>query len=160
VSSLGDESARLSTLESAFWQEYSAYTLSASQLVDEQNFVQEQIRHASEALERIKRTNVFDDAFHISHDGHFATINGFRLGRLPSQPVEWAEISAALGQALLLLATMARQTDYKFQKSAYMNDIASNLQHVPGILRGLRACVCVQIPSDPDGLVQQDVSPG
>ena len=65
---------------------------------------------------RLKRTNVFDDAFHISYDGHFATINGFRLGRLPSQPVEWAETSAALGQVLLLLATMARHTGYKFQK--------------------------------------------
>lgn len=68
----------------------------------------------------MKRTNVFDDAFHISHDGHFATINGFRLGRLPSQPVEWAETSAALGQVLLLLATMARHTGYKFQKYRLM----------------------------------------
>lgn len=68
----------------------------------------------------MKRTNVFDDAFHISHDGHFATINGFRLGRLPAQPVEWAETSAALGQVLLLLATMARHTGYKFQKYRLM----------------------------------------
>jgi beclin 1 len=86
-------------------------------LVEEQAHLGEQIRAASENLDRLSHTNVFDDAFHISWDGHFATINGFRLGRLPSQPVEWAEISAALGQALLLLATMARQTEYKFQKS-------------------------------------------
>ncbi len=116
VSSLESESARLSSLESSFWHEYSAYSLSSSELVEEQSCIQDLIRSSAESLDRLKRTNVFDDAFHISHDGHFATINGFRLGRLPSQPVEWAEISAALGQALLLLATMARQSDYKFQK--------------------------------------------
>jgi beclin 1 len=46
-----------------------------------------QITQAS--FDRLKRTNVLDDAFHISHDGQFGTINSFRLGRLQSQPVEW-----------------------------------------------------------------------
>jgi len=42
---------------------------------------------------RLKRTNVFDDAFHIYYDGHFGTINGFRLGRLQSQPVSAGRLS-------------------------------------------------------------------
>ena len=58
-------------------------------------------------LERLRRTNVFNDAFHIWFDGPFGTVNGFRLGRLPSVAVEWDEINAAWGMACLLLTTMA-----------------------------------------------------
>jgi beclin 1 len=71
---------------------------------------------ATEQLERLKRANVFDDAFHIHFDGHFGTINGLRLGTLPSQKVEWTEINAALGQACLLLAALARRCGFKFTK--------------------------------------------
>jgi beclin 1 len=42
------------------------------------------------------------------HDGCFGTISGFRLGRTPEHPVEWDEINAAWGQAVLLLFTMAQ----------------------------------------------------
>lgn len=42
---------------------------------------------AAAQLEKLKKTNVFNDVFHIWHDGHFGTINNFRLGRLPSVPV-------------------------------------------------------------------------
>ncbi len=42
------------------------------------------------------------------HDGPFATISGFRLGRTAEVPVEWDEINAAWGQAVLLLHTMAQ----------------------------------------------------
>ena len=114
------ESQRLSELESGFWREYEEYALSLAQLTAEQNHLRSQIRTASDTLDRLKRTNVFDDAFHISYDGHFATINGFRLGRLPAQPVDWPETSAALGQVLLLLATMARHSGYKFLKYRLM----------------------------------------
>eukprot|EP00959_Pyramimonas_sp_CCMP1952_P076087 1590125-Pyramimonas_sp.AAC.1 len=35
----------------------------------------------------LRRTSVYNDAFHIWHSGPFGTINNFRLGRLPSAPV-------------------------------------------------------------------------
>jgi hypothetical protein len=38
-------------------------------------------------LELLKRTNVLNDAFHISHDGVIGTINNFRLGRLSNVEV-------------------------------------------------------------------------
>ncbi len=69
---------------------------------------------------RLKRTNVYDDTFHISYDGHFGTINGFRLGKLQSLNVEWTEINAALGQVVLLLHTIARQCNFKFSKYKLM----------------------------------------
>ncbi|KAL0577019.1 Vacuolar protein sorting-associated protein atg6 [Marasmius crinis-equi] len=69
----------------------------------------------SATLEKLERTNVYNDAFCIGHDGVFGTINGLRLGRVPGVPVEWAEINAAWGQTLLLLHTIARKLDYKFE---------------------------------------------
>jgi beclin 1 len=66
-------------------------------------------------LELLKRTNVLNDAFYISHDGVIGTINNFRLGRLSNVEVEWDEINAAWGQAALLLHTMAQYFTPKFQ---------------------------------------------
>uniref|UniRef100_K3X838 Atg6 BARA domain-containing protein n=1 Tax=Globisporangium ultimum (strain ATCC 200006 / CBS 805.95 / DAOM BR144) TaxID=431595 RepID=K3X838_GLOUD len=70
--------------------------------------------YASDLLRRLQRYNVFNDVFHIWHDGLFGTINGLRLGRLPSKPVEWQEINAALGQAVLLLAIIAERANFDF----------------------------------------------
>ncbi|KAF9241590.1 APG6-domain-containing protein [Melanogaster broomeanus] len=64
--------------------------------------------------EKLERTNVYNDAFCIGHDGVFGTINGLRLGRVPGLPVEWPEINAAWGQTLLLLYTIARKLDFTF----------------------------------------------
>lgn len=64
--------------------------------------------------EKLERTNVYNDAFCIGHDGVFGTINGLRLGRVPGAPVEWSEINAAWGQTLLLLYTIARKLDFTF----------------------------------------------
>jgi len=58
--------------------------------------------------------NVPNDAFYIWHAGPFATINGFRLGRLSVEPVEWHEINAALGQTALLLSTVQNDTPVSF----------------------------------------------
>ncbi|KAI6040301.1 APG6-domain-containing protein [Pisolithus marmoratus] len=65
--------------------------------------------------EKLERTNVYNDAFCIGHDGVFGTINGLRLGRVPGAPVEWSEINAAWGQTLLLLYTIARKLDFTFE---------------------------------------------
>ena len=40
-----------------------------------------------ETLDMLRRTSVYNDAFHIWHAGPFGTINNFRLGRLPNVPV-------------------------------------------------------------------------
>lgn len=50
------------------------------------------------------------------YNGQFATINGFRLGRLPNQPVEWSEINAAWGQTVLLLYALAKKMNFTFQR--------------------------------------------
>ncbi len=63
---------------------------------------------------------MFDDAFSISVDGHFGTINGLRLGRTPAQTIEWSEINAALGYACLLLSTLTKRAQYKLKKYKLM----------------------------------------
>ncbi|KAJ3412956.1 hypothetical protein HDV05_008671 [Chytridiales sp. JEL 0842] len=70
---------------------------------------------AAKQLEKLEKTNVYNDTFRIWHDGPFGTINGFRLGRLPNQPVDWSEINAAMGQSLLILDTLANKLGFVFK---------------------------------------------
>lgn len=53
------------------------------------------------------------------HSGQFGTINNFRLGRLPSVPVEWNEINAAWGQTVLLLHALANKMGLRFQRCTH-----------------------------------------
>lgn len=113
---LEDESKTLDVLEAKFWDEYQQLQLELDAVGGEHGAVRQRLRVSSDRLERLKRTNVFDDAFHISYDGHFATINGFRLGNLQSQKVDWQETNAALGQVVLLLDTIAKRCNFNFTK--------------------------------------------
>jgi len=63
-------------------------------------------------MQTLHRTNVYNDTFYIWYDGHFGTINDFRLGRLPSQPVDWNEINAAWGQATQLLEAISKRVGF------------------------------------------------
>ena len=51
-----------------------------------------QLVYTRAQLDKLSKTNVFNLTFHIWHSGRFGTINGFRLGRLPDDQVEWNEI--------------------------------------------------------------------
>ena len=113
---LDDQSAALAAFEAQYWVDYQDFQLSLSALMAERKLLESAIAHQQGLLTSLQHTNVYDDAFHIYFDGHFGTINGFRLGRLPSQPVEWSETNAALGQLLLLLHTIARLTQFSFTK--------------------------------------------
>lgn len=75
-----------------------------------------QLNYAQVHLERLKKNNVFNTTFHIWHKGHFGTINNFRLGRLPTAPVDWSEINAAWGQTTLLLVSLARKCNLTFER--------------------------------------------
>lgn len=84
---------------------------------DESKSLECQYTYTQSQLEKLKKTNVFNATFHIWHSGgHFGTINNFRLGRLPSAPVDWSEINAAWGQTALLLNALARKINLTFQR--------------------------------------------
>ncbi|EPY50946.1 beclin family protein [Schizosaccharomyces cryophilus OY26] len=77
-----------------------------------------EFEHNSKKFEKLQKMNVFSDIFYISHysepngEGSIATINGLRLGRLPSQKVSWSEINAAWGMTVLLLDVLAERLDF------------------------------------------------
>ncbi|KAK6332822.1 autophagy protein 6 [Orbilia brochopaga] len=109
------ESKRLEVEEEEFWQERNAFAQQLEEYQNERDSVNLRYDHDAKQLERLHRTNVYNDTFCIGHDGFFGTINGLRLGKLPSQPVEWAEINAAWGQTLLLLHTVADKLGFVFE---------------------------------------------
>ncbi|KAJ3507629.1 hypothetical protein NLJ89_g6196 [Agrocybe chaxingu] len=102
-------------LEDRFWRAYNVHVLAAEQQSSQLATLRTAYTAGLATLEKLERTNVYNDAFCIGHDGVFGTINGLRLGRVPGVPVEWAEINAAWGQTLLLLYTIARKLDYTFE---------------------------------------------
>lgn len=108
------ENAQLDEEEAAFWQMRNSFTQELDAVRDERDSVDLRFEHDARLLEKLQKTNVFNDTFCIGHDGHFGTINGLRLGRLSTIPVEWAEINAAWGLTLLLLQTMAERLKYTF----------------------------------------------
>lgn len=114
ILALEDESRKVDKEEESFWRERNAFDTRMADFQSERDSVNAKYNHDSQLLEKLQRSNVYNDTFCISHDGSFATINGLRLGRLSNKPVDWPEINAAWGHALLLLVTVAEKLNYKF----------------------------------------------
>jgi Apg6 BARA domain len=99
----------------SFWADQTRTQLLQARTQDTLNSLSAAIDHAQHELSVLARTNVYNDAFCIGHDGVFGTVNGLRLGRVSGVNVEWAEINAAWGQTLLLLYTIARKLEFTFE---------------------------------------------
>ena len=116
VAYLEAESLALDEEEEAFWRSRNAFVLEISAFRNERDALNAAYDQDAQQLERLRRTNVYNDALHITSDGTFATINGLRLGRLPPKHnVDWAEINAAWGYAALLIATVADKLGFSFR---------------------------------------------
>ncbi|XP_050504231.1 beclin-1-like protein [Diabrotica virgifera virgifera] len=102
--------------EDRYWKEYTRHRRDFLVLEEEAKSLECQLNYTSNQLDKLQRTNVFNATFHIWHNGHFGTINNFRLGRLPSAPVDWSEINAAWGQTALLLSSLARKINLTFER--------------------------------------------
>ncbi|OAY69149.1 Beclin-1-like protein [Ananas comosus] len=111
---LETKSKLFNELEERYWHEFNNFQFQLISHQEERDAILAKIEVSQAHLELLKRTNVLENAFHITHAGEFGTINNFRLGRLPMSPVEWDEINAAWGQACLLLNTMAQYFRPKF----------------------------------------------
>ncbi|KAJ1327885.1 beclin [Microdochium nivale] len=115
IAALEDESRQIDAEEEQFWRERNEFSTKLSEFQNERDSINSKFDHDSQLLTKLQRANVYNDTFSIHHDGNFATINGLRLGRLSTKPVDWPEINAAWGQALLLVVTVADKLGYKFE---------------------------------------------
>ena len=115
IAELEEKSQSLEREEETFWASRNSFDETLHELSADLSSLQQKHLHDQQQLQRLQRTNVYNDTFCIGHDGYFGTINGLRLGRLPNQHVDWPEINAAWGQTLLLLATVAERLNYTFQ---------------------------------------------
>ena len=116
VANLEAEALALDDEEQAFWRSRNEFAQKLSSVQNDLDAVNAAYDHDAQQLERLQRTNVYNDVFCIGHDGYFGTINGLRLGRLPPpQNVDWSEINAAWGTAALLLATVADKLRFSFR---------------------------------------------
>ncbi|CAJ2500267.1 Uu.00g031200.m01.CDS01 [Anthostomella pinea] len=115
IMALEEESQKLNSEEEQFWRERNSFATKLSQFQNERDSINSKFDHDSQLLTKLQRANVYNDTFSIHHDGNFATINGLRLGKLSTKPVDWPEINAAWGQALLLVVTVADKLGYKFE---------------------------------------------
>ncbi|XP_048783072.1 beclin-1 isoform X2 [Lagopus muta] len=90
--------------------------LEEEQLIQELEDVEKNRKVVAEDFERVRAEAERLEQEEAQHSGQFGTINNFRLGRLPSVPVEWNEINAAWGQTVLLLHALANKMGLKFQR--------------------------------------------
>ncbi|XP_013407864.1 beclin-1-like [Lingula anatina] len=134
-----EDSKKLDEEEERYYKEYNEYKRQLVEYEESQRSIDNQLRYAQVQLEKLKKTNVFNATFHIWHSGHFGTINNFRLGRLPSVPVDWNEINAAWGQTVLLLNALANKMNLKFQRyrlvpygnHSYVESLADKSKELP-----------------------------
>lgn len=115
LADLEEENKELEKEEQRFWLSRNTFDEEQHRLEMELASLQQKYAHDQKQLERLQRTNVYNDTFYISHDGTYGTINGLRLGRLQNGEVQWPEINAAWGQTLLLLQTLAERLSFSFQ---------------------------------------------
>lgn len=93
--------------------------------------LENQYNFALNNLDQLRKTNIYNETFKISHDGAFGTINNLRLGGYPDCPVSWNEINAAIGQVVLLLATIVARLniklkDYKLKPMGSLSKISKH----------------------------------
>lgn len=110
------EQRKVNQLNQSYWTEYNQLKYQLFNLDDEIISAENQLTYYRQRIDQLGKTNVLNATFHIWHTGNFATINGFRLGRLPKEPVSWDEINAAWGQCVLLLHCLARKINLKFKR--------------------------------------------
>jgi beclin 1 len=115
LATLEAEARELDQEENDFWKNRNAFSSMLTSFQNERDALTTKHTHDTQILTALQRRSVYNDTFNITHDTHFATINGLRLGRLPTPYVDWPEINAAWGQTCLLLATLAERLGYKFQ---------------------------------------------
>lgn len=72
-----------------------------------------QYENSLNQMDRLRKLNLFNEAFKISHQGPFGVINNLRIGGYAESPVSWNEINTGIGQIILLLNTIVQKFNIK-----------------------------------------------
>jgi len=88
------------------WKEIEGFQLESSDMIEQISSFTTSVGRLQRDLDRLCTAFPLSDACYIWFDGPLGTINGLRLGRLPSQPVPWEEINAAWGWCAFLLSRL------------------------------------------------------
>ncbi|AOA61892.1 Vacuolar protein sorting-associated protein 30 [Komagataella phaffii CBS 7435] len=115
LASLENEMEQLNIEEQQIFELENKYEYELMEFKNEQSRMEAMYEDGLTQLDNLRKVNVFNDAFNISHDGQFGTINGLRLGTLDSKRVSWYEINAALGQVVLLLFTLLSRLELELK---------------------------------------------
>ncbi|XP_036913318.1 beclin-2-like [Sturnira hondurensis] len=110
------ETEQLQRRERQHLRDYSLLRWQQLDLSDELASAQNQLRYVQAQLAWLEETDAWRSTFQIRDDGPLASINDFRLGCLPTVPVDWGEINAAWGQAALLLLALSRKVGLQFRR--------------------------------------------
>lgn len=115
IKAVQDEIEEIELEEQNFFKEENKKELEVRNFLKERDTIKAEYEFNLSQLDKLRKTNVYNDTFNISHDGPFGTINGLRLGSLDSCKVPWQEINAALGHLVLLMATVSARLNFKLQ---------------------------------------------
>lgn len=101
-----------------FWQLFSNHLLRTVRHEERKRAMERLFIYISQELQRLKRTNVVNDAFHIWTSKFLPSINMCRIGRIssPSCP-SWPEVNTGWGYMCLLLDVFYRKC--RVQPSTY-----------------------------------------
>lgn len=108
----------LERLEGKFLRESNEFVCCLNKEEVERCKVRARIKQVRLEVDTLKRSNVYNDIFHISYDGYFGTISGLRLGQrmIEIERVPWDEINAGFSQLLLLMECLAQATEFRFTR--------------------------------------------
>nr|CDS28324.1 beclin 1 [Hymenolepis microstoma] len=95
--------------------EYNELRVKVMEGEEKLNMLEARFTDGHQQYKRLRHTNVLNATFPIWYDGHIGVINSLHLGRLPSNPISWAEINAALGQCAMLATCLAKKFSYTFK---------------------------------------------
>ncbi|KAK7323334.1 hypothetical protein VNO77_26804 [Canavalia gladiata] len=96
-------------LEERYWHEFNNFQFQLISHQEKRDAILAKIEVSQAHLEFLKRTNVLNDTFPISHDGEFGTINNFRLGRLQKIPAPGDEEGVRISHIVYLINVGSQQ---------------------------------------------------
>ncbi|GLE03785.1 hypothetical protein PINS_up012687 [Pythium insidiosum] len=120
-SRLDDEATELLKEEVSLWHALNELEFAEHAFRDGRDSARARMEAIDDTMATTRSENALLAMFSIGQAGPFGTINGFRMGQLPNDHVEWNEINAALGESAFLLVTLASVLEMEF----------SNFQIVP-----------------------------